>query len=124
MRTVRIGLVWFLAITAIAGGIGLLTGVIAPPQGLLDGSPFDTYLIPGGVLLGLVGGSALMAALLLLGRHPLARPAALLAAGMILAFEGVEILVIGSPPGVARSLQVFYVCLGLGLVALGAVPDR
>ena len=30
----------------------------------------------------------------------------------ILIFEFVEVLAIGSPPGIARNLQVFYVILG------------
>ena len=36
-----------LALTAAAGGIGLLTGMNAPVPEWLSGSPFNDYTIPG-----------------------------------------------------------------------------
>ena len=39
---------------------------------------------------------------------------------MIIFFEIVEVLVIGSDPGVARSLQIFYFGLGLLIALLSA----
>jgi hypothetical protein len=103
----------FLAVTAVAGGIGLFTGAIAPGLDLLQGSPFGSYLIPGLALLVLVGGSALVALLWLIRQQPYGVLAAALAGIMILGFELVEVLVIGSPAGIARNLQLFYFTLGL-----------
>jgi hypothetical protein len=127
LRAALIVLVAFLALTAIAGGVALLAGVIAPPVEMLGGSPFGSYLIPGLALLFVVGGSALAATVMLVRGHPRGVAAAVVAGAMIIGFEIVEVLVIGSPAGVARNLQVFYFSLGgliLVLAALLARRDR
>jgi hypothetical protein len=97
-----------------------LTGTIAPGLDLLQGSPFTSYTIPGLALLVLVGGSALTATVMLLRRHPFGTLASAVAGVMIMGFEVVEVLVIGSEPGVARNLQLFYFSLGLLIVVLAA----
>lgn len=114
----------FLAITAMAGGIGLLTGAIAPGVALLQGSPFASYTIPGLALLILVGGCALLATGLMLRRSQWAVLTSAFAGMMIIGFELVEMLVIGSPAGVARNLQIFYLTLGLLICALAAAQWR
>jgi hypothetical protein len=111
----------FLALTAFAGGVGLLAGLNAPPVELLKGTPFSDYTIPGLSLFVLVGGGALSAVILILRRHPFGLPAAGAAGAMIIFFEIVEILAIGSDPGVARTLQIFYLSLGLVILLL-ALP--
>ena len=68
----------------------------------------------------LVGGSAACAATLLIRRRQQALLAALAAAAAILAFETVEVVVIGSPEGVARNLQILYFAIG-GAIGAGAV---
>jgi len=110
----------FLAITAIAGGIGLLTGAIAPGVELLQGSPFTSYTIPGLALLIIVGGSALVATGLMLRLPHLGVLASGITGLMIIGFEVIEVLVIGSDPGVARNLQIFYFTLGLLIALLSA----
>jgi hypothetical protein len=104
----------------VAGGLALLSGDIAPPPELLAGSPFTSYTIPGLALLVLVGGSALVAMILLLRRHPLGVAASALAGVMMMGFEIVEVWAIGSEPGLARDLQLFYFTLGLLAAALAA----
>ena len=111
-------MVAFLAVTAVAGGAALLTGGIAPGLELLEGSPFSSYVIPGLSLLVLVGGSALVATFMMLGRHPWSVAASAVAGVMIMGFEVVEVLVIGSPVGIARNLQLFYFTLGLLITGL------
>jgi hypothetical protein len=118
LRIVVIVLDAFLALTAMAGGIGLLTGINGPPVEMLAGSPFKSYTIPGLALLLIVGGSALVAAVMLLRRHRWGTLASGIAAAMIVGFEIVEVLAIGSPPGVARTLQIFYLSLGVVLALL------
>ena len=115
MRALSLALLTFLAATATAGGLGLLAGAVAPPVGLLDGSPFRTYVVPGLTLIVCVGGSATVGAILVAVRHRRAREAAMLAAVVILAFEIVEIAIIGSPAGVARTLQALYVGVGVAI---------
>lgn len=118
LRVALIVLDAFLALTALAGGIGLLTGVATPPVEQLAGSPFRDYTIPALALFILVGGGALVAAIMTLRRHPLAPLASAAAGGMIIFFEIVEVFAIGSEPGVARNLQIFYFGLGLLILVL------
>jgi hypothetical protein len=88
---------------------------------MLEGSPFRDYTIPGLALTAIVGGSALFAALLLLRKSKYATLFAATAGVIIMFFEFVEALSIGSLAGVARTLQILYFGLGtlIVLVALG-----
>jgi hypothetical protein len=117
-RRLLIALDAFLAVTAVAGGIGLLTGILAAPLALLQGSPFGSYIIPGLALLVIVGGSALVATVLMIRRHALGAVLSGMAGAMIIGFEIVEVLVIGSEAGVARNLQIFYFAFGLAMAAV------
>ena len=110
----------FLALSAFGGGIGLLTGFSAPPLEQLKGSIFRDYTIPGIALFGLVGGSALLAALLMLRKNRFATLASVVASLMIMSFEFVEVLAIGSPPGIAQALQIFYFGLGI-FIAIASI---
>ena len=124
---VRLGLILltgFLGVTAVAGGIGLLTGVVAPPLSSLRGSPFTDYTIPAWALLVVVGGGGLIAMLAAWARSPLAAVAAGVAAIAILVFEAVEISVIG-----LTLLQLVYVAVGaaillLAMLALPGLEER
>ena len=52
----------FVALTAVLGGITVAAGVDKFPAGWLAGTVFSSYLIPGLILSGVVGGSATAAA--------------------------------------------------------------
>ena len=121
LRVILIILMIVLAFTTLAGGIGLLTGMVAPLLEQLQGSIFKDYTIPGLSLFVIVGGSASLATILLLRRSKYALLAALTAAIIIMFFEFVEVLTIGSPLGLARNLQVFYYGLGtvIAIIACG-----
>jgi hypothetical protein len=121
LRVPLIVLSAFLALTAIAGGIGLLRGLNVPPVEMLKGSLFTSFVIPGLALAIIVGGLGLCAAILLAMRLGLGELACVAAGMAIIVFEIVEILAIGSPPGMSRILQVFYLSFGLVLVALSVV---
>lgn len=108
----------FLSLTALTGGIGLMTGWNAPPPEMLEGSPFTGYLVPGLALFALVGGTAGTAFVMLLRRHARGIDAAFAAGVFIFVFETVEVAVIGAPAGIARTLQVFYLSLGAVIVSL------
>jgi hypothetical protein len=114
----------FLAFTAIAGGIALVANFNAPSVDDLRGTPFPDYTVPGLALLLLVGGSALLATIALLRRHHRALLVAMASGVIILCFEIVEVLTIGSPPGVGRNLQIFYCVLGIFILALAAAHMR
>jgi hypothetical protein len=110
-----------LALSAIPGGVMLLAGIYAPPVEQLEGSVFASFLLPGLALLVVVGGGALLAAVLLVRRSRLAPAAAGFAGASVMAFEFVEVLAIGSPPGPALVMQVGFFALGLALVGLSLV---
>lgn len=117
-RVVLIVLTIFLALSAFVGGVQLLEGTYAPSVDLLAGSPFDSYLLPGLSLGLIVGGSALFAAVLLIRKSRFALLASTAAGFIIMFFEFIEVLVIGSPAGPAFALQVFYFGLGVVIVVV------
>ena len=111
-----------LSIGALAGGLVLMIaprGEIMPlPLSALAGSPFDTYLIPGLILFGVVGLGPLVAARLAWLRHPLAPAAAFVVGAGLLIWVAVEVAIIGysnEPP-----LQVVYASLGAAIVFIAA----
>lgn len=119
-RPARIGLTAldaFLGVTAVLGGLGLLSQMplFSPPLDMLEGSPFDSYVIPGLALLVLLGGGGLLAAGLLARQSPWGLAVSGLIGAMILVFEAVELVVIGF-----TGLLAFYVGLGLAILALTA----
>jgi hypothetical protein len=62
----------FLAVSAIGGGLGLLTNIIELPREWLYDTPFNSYAIPGIVLLFVVGGAWVLATWALFTRQPAA----------------------------------------------------
>ena len=59
----------FNALSALAGGISILTGWLVMPASLLASGPFDSFLWPGVILLTVVGGTQTLALVLLLVRR-------------------------------------------------------
>ena len=110
-----------LGLSAVPGGITLLVGFYAPPVEQLKGSVFTDFTIPGLTLLLFVGGSAVLATVLLVRRSRFGALSAALAGAIVMSFEFVEVLAIGSPPGPARVMQLLYFGIGLGLIGLSLV---
>ncbi len=118
-------LVLFQGLSGIAGGIGLVldpTGAsMSIPLRWLEGSPFQTCLIPGIVLFTVLGLFPLVCFVGLLKRSRLAWFGALLIAVALLIWILVEILVIGyqtQPP-----LQAIYGAVGVLLLLLVLLPS-
>lgn len=61
-RKIVIGLLYFSAIASILGGIGLMQGKMGLPLSWLEPTSFTSYYFPGVILMAIVGGSALIAA--------------------------------------------------------------
>src|ERR1700690_1962522 len=97
-----------LALSALFGGIGLLTGLNAPPIDELKGSIFRDYTIPGLSLFCIVCGSALLATILTIRKNRFAILVSIVISIIIMFFEFTEVLTIGSPPGIAQALQILY----------------
>lgn len=117
-RMVLIGSTAFLGLTAIAGGIALLTEVIDPGLEVLDGSPFEDYRVPGLSLTGL-GVMSTAGSMLVWRRVAGAEVLCAMAGVGIVIYETVEVAVIGP-----HFLQALYAALGVGILALAAIPPR
>ena len=121
LRLTLAALAAFLAITAIGGALFAVPTI--PKEYLLWG-PFTDFTIPALALGILVGGSALLAAMLVLLRPAAGAVIAILSGAMIIVFELVEIAVVGlsivdqiTQP--VAWLQEFYLALGGVIIALG-----
>ncbi len=115
-------------LTAVAGGLALVVGfdadILAPASSVLAGSGFSSFLVPGLLLGGVVGGTQLAAAVLAVVRSRWTVLAVTVAAVVLLIWIFVETAMI--PWSV---LQAVYFAVGLGeiglvLVGLGLLSDR
>src|SRR5258708_5880407 len=124
MRITIFALLVFGALTTIAGGIGLMTGMIQTPLAWLQGSPFVDYTVPGLALAIIVGGSMLFAAATILSGREIGVLASAFAGLAMVIFEIVEIAIVdriaGSQLLIAASLQAFYLALGLAVIGLAS----
>jgi hypothetical protein len=107
----------FLAVGALAGMVGLLSGGIRYPSSWLDGTPFPDYTIPALALGIVVGGLALAAAAAVLWAPAIAARLTLLSGLAIIAFELVEMAVLRFAPA-ALPFQLFYVAIGAIILGL------
>ena len=123
-RFARLGLLittLVVGLTALAGGAALIAGsveaslatVLTPPVGYLDGSPFDSYLIPGVILGVVLGGVHLAAFVLVFRRHD-----RWILAGAIAAFDALIWIFVQMMFIPFSFLQAFYFALGLAEVGL------
>jgi hypothetical protein len=122
---VLIGGLVFQGLSGIAGGLGLVadpTGVtLRIPQELLVDSPFSDYLIPGLILLGVLGVLPLLVAWSVWSAARWSWRAAFGIGVALVVWIGVQIAIIGyqsSPP-----LQAVYGTLGLAISALALTPS-
>ena len=122
IRIALVALEVFVALGALAGGIGLLTGAIPASLEGLQGSPFVDYTIPALSLMVIVGGSMLLAAATILSGREIGVLASAFAGLVMMIFEIVEVAVIdrtgGSELVFAVVLQTFYFALGLAIFVL------
>lgn len=110
-----VGISLFNAVSALGGGISLVTGTLPVPTALLRNTPFDSFVIPGLFLGVVIGGSALVGAIALLVHATKSRLISA-AAGVIMVgwIIGETILIQGF-----SWLQGLYLLTGL-LVAVGS----
>src|SRR5687767_3141982 len=103
-RAVRVALVvvdGFVAVTAIEGGIALLSGLETArfPHELLRRTPFRSYVAPDLILSAGVGGSALVAAAATLRRPDTGAVASMVAGVVMMGWIGGEILLLKQASG-------------------------
>lgn len=108
----------FAAVSAIVGAIGLLAGFMAIPLSELTGTPFADFTIPA-LLLGIVvGGSALVAAMIALFGPRRFEALASAAAGCIMVgWMTVEVAMVGLDVWV----QAAYFAVGLVMIGLAGL---
>lgn len=115
----------FQGLSGLAGGVGLMgdpTGTsLRIPQEWLAGSPFSDYLVPGLILLILLGALPLVVVWGVWAAAPWAWAASLGIGVMLVVWIGVQISIVGYQP--SPPLQVVYGTLGLGIIALTQFPS-
>lgn len=123
LRKTLIGLHSFVAVGALGGGVW---GVFFPHRMPVDDwfkrGPFSSSVIPGLILLLVVGGSCWTAAVSLLQRRPFAWLLSLASGVILMVWIVVQVLIIGG----GHFLQYLYFGLGgliAGLSALGRATD-
>ncbi len=114
LRTTLIVLELIIGVAAVGGGVYALTGAPSVPREYLKGTPFRSYLVPGLVLIVIVGGSMLLAATLLILEVGWARVVSLEAGVILVAWIGMQVSMIGY----RHWLQPVMGALGLAIVVL------
>jgi hypothetical protein len=109
---------FFIGAGAVTGGIGLVTATSGQNLGLaaewLEGSPFESYLIPGLVLLFVIGVGNIFAGVLTFKRKPLAGETAMILGTFLMFWIAVQVTIIPF-----HWLQPLYFFLGLTQVFWG-----
>jgi hypothetical protein len=116
-----IALTAFQALGAIGGGIGLIQDPIKNigiPLSILQGSPFKDYLIPGIILLVLVGLFPLVPLYGLIRRRRWGWWLELAAGGALIIWIIAEIAMLGYLPGMGVALQAIMGVVGVAVVTL------
>ncbi len=121
-RTLVAWLCGFIGVTAIPGAIGLWTGQLVPPLVLLQGSPFRSYYWPAAAL-AVIGLLAMTSAAAAFRRRSHWTVCASLTAGLLMAFELIQMLVIGSPSGSALAMQLCFLAAGGVIASLSVRHD-
>jgi hypothetical protein len=116
------------AIGAIGGGIGLVRDPvknIGMPLSVLEGSPFKDYLIPGLILLIVVGLFALVVLAGLLRRWRPAWWLSLASGAALIIWIVVAVALLGYLPGAGIGLQIAFGLIGVAIVVLDLLqPTR
>mgnify|MGYP000910627319 FL=1 len=131
----RPGTVWALmvflciqALGAIGGGAGLVQDPvenIGMPLSMLDGSPFSDFLVPGLILLIVVGLPPLVAVYGLAGRRRWGWWLAIVAGVGLLIWIITEVALLGYLPGTGIGLQIGMGLLGVLILVMALVrPTR
>ena len=101
-------------LSAVAGSIGVMRGLMPFPDVWLHGTPFHGYFVPGLILCVVVGGSHLAAAYILSRSLRFAKIASRIAGLILIGWMIGEFKVIGFQ----APIQVWFVTLGLLEVGL------
>jgi hypothetical protein len=114
------GLLTFGALNALGGGYYGLTGAVGVPTEWLQGSPFADYFVPSLILLVVVGGSFIVAAITVFARLRGDRVAVFVVAFIVLGWLTVQMSIIGY----VSWMQPATAIAGLLILILGSQLPR
>jgi hypothetical protein len=118
LRTAVVGVDLFEAVSAIVGAVGLVVGFMNIPLSVLGGTPFTDFTVPALLLGVVVGGSALVAAVLTaFGPRRVGALASAAAGCITVGYLTVEIAMIG----LGTWAQVVWMVVGLLMIGLAAL---
>lgn len=120
LRTTLVLLEALVGVSALAGGIALLTGIIQFPTDWVQAMPFGSQVVPGLVLAIIVGGSALVAVWLAVISYARDWMASLAAGFFLVCFEIIEVAV---EPQVVW-LQLLFLGIGVVIIMLAALLSQ
>jgi hypothetical protein len=122
LRIVIALLTGFIALTAIGGGIALLSGAEANRFSIewLAGTPFKNYTIPALLLAIAVGGSSLVACVTTIAGRNVGVPASMVAGLIMMGYVVVEVLILKQVPPGPTPTEYLYFGLGLAIFLLAA----
>lgn len=119
----------FVTLSAVGGGVAMLTGADSFPLDWLEGTTFPSYTLPAHVLAIIVGGTSLIALVAILRDHPLSGSFAVIAGFILMGFITIEVIILEQQPPGPTPTEVFYFVigailflLGMGLVRLRGTP--
>ena len=111
----------FAAVSAVGGGIGVVaTNGLGIPLAYLRTTPFSSYVIPGLILGMVVGGSALVATILVVLRHPWGDVVSFGAGAIMVGWIIGEILLLRQ----LTWLQGVYALNGLLMMGLAGIREQ
>ena len=109
----------FVTLSAVGGGVVMLTGLDSFPLDWLEGTTFPSYTLPAHVLAIIVGGTALIALVATLRDHPLSGSFAVIAGFILMGFITIEVLILEQQPPGPTPTEIFYFVIGAILFLLG-----
>lgn len=114
----------FATLSAVAGGLALVTGIIELPSSWLAGGIFSSYTIPGIILAAVVGGSQLAALSQLYRRGTSYLYGTALAGGVLMGWIIGEMIIVGTADAVMFGYQLVYFVIGFMEFALANMALR
>ena len=114
-RRALTGYAGFIAVSAYAGSIGMISGLLPVSASLAERLPFHSPVFSGIALALVVGVPSSYVAVLSWRRHPRTPDAAALAGLLLVGWVAVELAVVGQ----FSALQAVYAAAGAGLIAVG-----
>jgi hypothetical protein len=113
-------------LTAVGGGLLLVTGADRFPREWLDGSPFGDYVLPGVILIA-VGLSAVAAFVAVLLRPSVAGVASIVAGIVLVGWIAGEVVILQQNAAASSprsATEPFYAVVGIAVALLGAMSLR